>query len=96
MTAYQKGRSYEYTIMHAYKKKGMYVIRSAGSHGLFDIIAFDGEDIYLACCRKRRWQEVEMNEILNSVKTPPNTYITFFEKINGKEYVYTFKNGKRI
>jgi Holliday junction resolvase len=97
-SAYQKGRSYEYSIMRGYAKKGLYVIRSAGSHGLFDIVAFDNESIYFACCRKRRWSEREIQEVLNSVKDkiPPNSYITFFEKIDNKEYVYTYKDGKKL
>ena len=39
MSNYRKGRSYEYRIKKKLEKEGWLVIRSAGSHSLFDLIA---------------------------------------------------------
>lgn len=40
MSNYTKGRAYEYTTMELWRSKGYSVIRAAGSHGLYDLIAF--------------------------------------------------------
>jgi len=39
-TKYQKGTNFEYLIKAKLEQKGYFVIRSAGSKGLFDLIAF--------------------------------------------------------
>lgn len=39
MTRVNKGIRFEYKIRDMYRKMGYYVIRSAGSHGFFDLIA---------------------------------------------------------
>ena len=38
MTNYKSGRYFEYELKKRYEKQGAYVIRSAGSHGLADLI----------------------------------------------------------
>ena len=40
---YKKGYEYELRIMKTKQKKGFYCIRSAGSHGFFDVIAINPE-----------------------------------------------------
>ena len=35
---YDRGRAYEYKVMRKLREEGFYAIRSAGSHGYFDII----------------------------------------------------------
>ncbi|HIP90591.1 MAG TPA: hypothetical protein EYH22_03510 [Candidatus Nanopusillus sp.] len=42
-TNYHRGRDKEYRVKRALEENGMYVVRSAGSHGLFDLIAIDNE-----------------------------------------------------
>ena len=39
MSNYRKGRSYEYRIKKKLEKEGWMCLRTAGSHGLFDLIA---------------------------------------------------------
>jgi len=39
MTNYTKGRAFEYEVKKFYEDKGYTVFRTAGSHGLVDIIA---------------------------------------------------------
>ena len=38
---YEKGRRFEYKVKKFYEHLGYYVIRSASSKGLFDLIAFN-------------------------------------------------------
>jgi Holliday junction resolvase len=86
MTYYTVGRSYEYKIMNEYRNLGYYVIRSAGSHGLFDLVAFNENEIIFICCRKgRKWKESDLNAIKNSVKIPSNARILLCEKTNDGE-----------
>ena len=40
MTTYSNGAARERRIMHKLEKQGWYCIRSAGSHGIIDIVAF--------------------------------------------------------
>jgi Archaeal holliday junction resolvase (hjc). len=40
---YIKGRNKEYRIKRKLEKEGYYVIRSAGSHSYFDLIAINKE-----------------------------------------------------
>jgi len=39
-TKYQKGTQFEYLVKAKLEKKGYFVVRSAGSKGMFDLIAF--------------------------------------------------------
>lgn len=38
---YGKGARREYTVMAKLKRAGFYCVRSAGSHGIIDIVAFN-------------------------------------------------------
>jgi Holliday junction resolvase len=42
---YVRGRAIEYKIIAFLSENGYYAIRSAGSKGVFDVIAFNGEHI---------------------------------------------------
>lgn len=54
MTKVNKGIRYEYQIKDLLTDEGYYVIRSAGSHGLFDLIAINVSEkkILLIQCKK--------------------------------------------
>jgi Holliday junction resolvase len=41
MSNYFRGRTREYRIMHNLEKKGLVVFRTAGSHGVVDLIAIN-------------------------------------------------------
>jgi hypothetical protein len=51
---YINGRSLEYRIKNILKENGFYVVRSAGSHGKWDLIAVNEskKTIYLISCKK--------------------------------------------
>ena len=38
LTNYEKGRAHEYSIKHKLEKAGWTVLRTAGSHGEFDLV----------------------------------------------------------
>lgn len=57
--AYQKGMRREYQVMDLLRKEGWYPLRSAGSHGLFDIVAWHPHSVYT------RWIQVKSYAISN-------------------------------
>lgn len=50
---YKAGRRFEYETMEAYRTRGFDVVRTAGSHGAYDVIAFDTKrkPIFIQCKR---------------------------------------------
>jgi len=55
VTNYQRGRAKEYRVKKKLEQQGYYVIRSAGSHSYFDLIAIHKEkrEILLIQVKKR-------------------------------------------
>jgi len=51
MTQYQRGYRFERKAMEELIKKGYFVIRSAGSHGIFDLIAIKHRDVRGVQCK---------------------------------------------
>ena len=50
---YKAGRAFEYERRLAWRKEGYEALRTAGSHGSFDIIAVkDGEPVHLIQCKR--------------------------------------------
>lgn len=50
---YQTGVRFEYERKKFYESMGLVVLRSSGSHGLFDLIAVDpGGTVFLIQCKK--------------------------------------------
>jgi Holliday junction resolvase len=51
---YLAGRRLEYSVRNFFKSAGLDVIRSAGSHGAWDIVAIDDttRTIYLVQCKR--------------------------------------------
>jgi len=45
MNGYRKGAAAEYRAMRLLETLGYYVIRAAGSHGVFDLAAFGPHDV---------------------------------------------------
>jgi Holliday junction resolvase-like predicted endonuclease len=41
LSAYRRGRAYEYKVKKQLEREGWTVLRTAGSHGLFDLIAIN-------------------------------------------------------
>lgn len=51
MTAYERGRRFEYRVQEDYRKRGWVTIRSGGSHGPCDLIAAKGGEIRVLQCK---------------------------------------------
>ncbi len=74
---YLKGRAKEYRVMKEWREKGWTVVRSAGSHGLFDVIAispppktFPGDgtlgQIRLIQCKSGKSKEAALSKVRNT------------------------------
>ncbi|MEZ8221354.1 holliday junction resolvase (hjc) [Candidatus Fervidibacteria bacterium JGI MDM2 JNZ-1-D12] len=53
-TLYQRGAKQEHRLKHILRSFGFEVVRAAGSHGKFDIWAFDGRRLLLIQLKKRK------------------------------------------
>ena len=51
MTQYQRGYRFEREVMRKLINDGYFVIRAAGSHGVFDLIAIRGFDVKGIQCK---------------------------------------------
>jgi Holliday junction resolvase len=67
-----KGTAFEYRIIKIYEKKGWNVMRSAGSHGIADLLAYkEGHRDHLIQCknvRKQREWKREKDELIEYCK----------------------------
>jgi len=72
-TNYARGRRFEYTIMRHMEAAGFSVARTTGSHGTFDVIAWDHNGYRMIQCKtgvKPREVELEKFRLLS---VPANT-----------------------
>jgi len=67
--SYRKGVRYEYYVKQKLEEKGYLVVRTAGSHGPFDLIALDTEkrEILLVQVTKRKSLPAELKRKLASL-----------------------------
>ena len=79
--AKRKGSRYEYKIRDQYKKKGYYVIRSAGSLGIFDLVAINPQTkiICLIQCKAGKLSKKEKESILEVLKAYEGQYTVIGE-----------------
>ena len=86
MTKYRVGYLYEQEVRKLLENTGYYVVRSAGSKGFFDLVAFNSNSIRLIQVKKRGKlspkQKTEFQVIFD--KLPPNATIEVWGKQNGK------------
>jgi len=54
LKAYSKGRRLEYKVKHRLEAKGWYVVRSAGSKGLIDLVAIKPKKVLLIQVKRRK------------------------------------------
>ncbi|MCC6051572.1 MAG: hypothetical protein LM580_12740 [Thermofilum sp.] len=66
---YKRGARYEYYVKQLLEEKGYLVVRTAGSHGPFDLIAVDKEkrEILLVQVTKRKHLPAELKRELASL-----------------------------
>ena len=90
-TNYERGRRFEYSVMHRLQRAGFYVIRSAGSHSLADLVALGANGVILIQCKKARPSDSgieriywEASRLFEEHKFPPNTGFYIAYKRNGR------------
>lgn len=67
----RKGNRNEYRTMRYYQAMGYWCVRSGGSLGLFDILAFGTEHCYLIQVKSNRWVSGEELRMLRDFSAPP-------------------------
>lgn len=72
-TRYRTGRALEYKVVKEWKAKDYHVVRSAGSHGLYDVYAWrpDRPSEFIQC--KRVMKRAEGERLIRKFKESPPT-----------------------
>lgn len=83
VTNYERGRAFEYERMKAFRDDGHEVMRTAGSHGKFDLIAISPKGrVQLIQC-KLVSTEAEANRFIrNFIEYPPIPCGQFVQRID--------------
>ena len=78
VTQYQRGVRFEYKVKKEYEERGCYVIRSAGSHGLFDLVAVDETGVeFIQCKYGCDIKESELQQLHVFAKEHPNISVVY-------------------
>lgn len=86
MNPYKKGRNFEYRVKSDLEKKGYYVIRSAGSHSKFDLVAVSQEEVLLIQCKTSKPSAKKVRETADLNFTLPQNV----------RVVFVYKKGRKI
>ena len=70
---YASGANFERLVRSYYEKKGMYCVRSAGSHGAVDCLAWDAIHFYLIQCKKEKKKHNYQEDIQKLRQVPLQT-----------------------
>lgn len=73
MTGYAKGARREYASKRLLEAAGYAVVRTAGSHGAFDLVAFSAADVLLVQVKSRDWPGLVERAVLRAFPAPPGT-----------------------
>ena len=65
MHPYKKGRQFEYKVKKEFEKLGYFVVRSAGSRGIFDLIAIRKYEVLGIQCKLGKVSEDEVKKMLD-------------------------------
>lgn len=68
---YRAGRNFEYSVKKHYAKRNMLVMRSAGSHGIFDLSAWQDDKPPVGIQCKRTESMAEAKALLNEFRSHP-------------------------
>ena len=69
---YTKGARNEYKTMRLLEIAGYICLRTAGSHGPFDVIALSASNILLIQCKSNEWPTPAERETMSLVPVPDN------------------------
>jgi len=82
---YVKGRAFENYVANYLRRNGLYVVRSAGSKQIFDLVVIYRGNVYgIQCKTNGRLLRKEMAEMLKQYDE------------HGIEPIFAFRNGKRV
>jgi Holliday junction resolvase len=70
MNTAHKGRRVEWKTRDALEAQGYAVVRAAGSHGVFDLVAIGPKDVRLLQVKANRWPGSDEMEKLRSFRCP--------------------------
>lgn len=82
---------FEYSIRDHFQNRGFHVIRSAGSRGEADLIAFNAEEVYLIQAKKEKRKYPTYGDDIaqiRSVECPADWKKVLIVKRNRKVFVY--------
>lgn len=97
MSKYRKGWYYEDKIRKELEEQGLYTIRSAGSKGLFDVVAISSHFIILIQSKRNVAPTVAERKAMAEFKCPKNVIRQiwrFYGK--GKLEISTLVNGEWV
>lgn len=78
--SYEKGRRFEYLVKEKLEQAGYMVIRSAGSHSPFDLVAVGKEDIMFIQC-KNSVGRAELMKTMEKLRKIKNKFFPVTKKI---------------
>ena len=90
---YRNGRFFEYSIAQKLKNHGFYVIRSAGSHTDFDLIALKSKTLLIQCKKNIPPSKAEKNFSSLYSKLTQSLPIELFSSV---EIILAFSHKKKI
>jgi len=67
MANYARGIKVEYRVRDLYKYKGYRVIRSAGSRGPWDLLAYDKFNVIFIQCKNHKPTKDELNDFNHAI-----------------------------
>lgn len=95
MTAYKRGYYYEDKIRKEFEKQGYYTIRSAGSKGLWDIVAMSSNFIVLIQSKKTGLPTPKERKLMAEFKCPATTIKQIWRfHGTGKKTIWTWAGGE--
>jgi Holliday junction resolvase len=72
MTNYNRGRAFEYKVRDLFRESGYYVIRSAGSKGIADLVAIKNESgwsmnetCFIQCKKSGKLNGIEKKDMID-------------------------------
>lgn len=83
---YRVGRRWEYRVKALLEEQGYYVMRSASSKGLFDLIAVKSTHVRLIQCKYGYQPSAVSIEEFKLFNAPPNCSKEFWIKLRGERY----------
>jgi Holliday junction resolvase len=66
---YERGVKLEYRVKKFYEDLGYFVVRSAGSHSIADLVVIGYGKVYLVQCKAMPVNKIKRSEVLELIKT---------------------------